>query len=105
MISVRLHLVGSSVLILVSDGDPRPPVRREPDSTATGGRGLLLTEAMAIRWGYYRPKARPGKIVWAEVGVQPTSDSLLEAGEPRPRDHTVGSMLLGRVLTGLDGWE
>ncbi|MFE3788908.1 ATP-binding protein [Streptomyces goshikiensis] len=55
------------VVLSVGDSDPRPPVPRAGDPGATGGRGLLLTQAMASCWGYYRPGSAPGKIVWAHV--------------------------------------
>ncbi|MGY5080930.1 ATP-binding protein [Streptomyces nigrescens] len=69
-ISLRLHLTGPSVLILVSDCGRRPPSRRMADSDATCGRGLLLTEATASRWGYDHPTGDGGKVVWAEVSAQ-----------------------------------
>ncbi|MCK7623749.1 ATP-binding protein [Streptomyces sp. RS10V-4] len=70
-ISLVLRLTGSCVLILVSDCTPRPPSRRVADSNAICGRGLLLTEAMSSRWGYYHPPRHGGKVVWAEVSIQP----------------------------------
>ena len=67
--SVRLWLRSekSRVLILVWDGNPRPPVRIEATEDSESGRGLLLVEAMSDRWNWYRPDGRDGKIVWAEV--------------------------------------
>ncbi|GHC44679.1 ATP-binding protein [Streptomyces flavofungini] len=44
---------------------PRPPGPVAPD--AESGRGLLLVEALATRWGTEVGPA-PGKTVWAEVG-------------------------------------
>lgn len=69
-ISLKLCLTELSVLVLISDRDPRPPARRTADKDAMCGRGLLLTEAMASRWGYYRLSRNVGKVVWAEVPVQ-----------------------------------
>jgi anti-sigma regulatory factor (Ser/Thr protein kinase) len=64
---VRLWL-GSDrrqVLVQVWDGNHEPPVRREADPEADGGRGLLLVESLSIRWSSYRPSGCSGKVVWA----------------------------------------
>ncbi len=37
-----------------------------PGETRLGGRGLLLVEALADRWGYSKRAGGPGKTVWAE---------------------------------------
>ncbi|MFB7516393.1 ATP-binding protein [Streptomyces sp. NPDC056144] len=42
---------------------PGPDPGREP---ADGGRGLLLVEALADRWGWCPRLGAPGKTVWAE---------------------------------------
>jgi anti-sigma regulatory factor (Ser/Thr protein kinase) len=68
-----------TVRIEVSDTrGERLPVLTHPGSSecAEGGRGLLLVEALADRWGYDpRPAGCPGKTVWAEYAV-PGSISL-----------------------------
>ncbi|MFI9328590.1 ATP-binding protein [Kitasatospora sp. NPDC052868] len=45
----------------VADRCPELP-RRERDAESTGGRGLLLVEALAQAWGWYPSGA--GKVVW-----------------------------------------
>jgi anti-sigma regulatory factor (Ser/Thr protein kinase) len=62
--TVRL-MIGATVRVEVSDGSPAPPVLRQPSVTAAGGRGLLIVDGYADRWGYH-PTA-DGKVVWAEV--------------------------------------
>ncbi|MGP4051592.1 ATP-binding protein [Streptomyces sp. 2A115] len=42
------------------------PALDPPGETRLGGRGLLLVEALADRWGYSRRAGGPGKTVWAE---------------------------------------
>jgi len=37
------------------------------DESAESGRGLLLVDALAVRWGSFVPHR--GKIVWAQVRV------------------------------------
>ncbi|WP_436847001.1 ATP-binding protein [Streptomyces atratus] len=85
------------VLIGVSDRDPRPPTPRASDGHATGGRGLLLTQTMANRWGYYPEPSPPGKTVWAEVPTQP-KEAITgpSAGGPE-----VTPLVMGQVLTAL----
>ncbi|MDO0924854.1 ATP-binding protein [Streptomyces sp. TG1A-8] len=67
----------ATVRIEVSDtrGErlPRIPLAAPedgPDGSGDGGRGLLLVEALADRWGCTaRAAGGPGKTVWAECGV------------------------------------
>ncbi|MDT0321553.1 ATP-binding protein [Streptomyces millisiae] len=62
---LRMVLGGGLVRVEVSDarGEARP-VPHEPDPESGSGRGLLLVEALAARWGVTdRP---PGKTVWCE---------------------------------------
>lgn len=69
LVGVRIvRLVDEGVLRLeVSDaGEGKPEVRR-PDENETCGRGLLLVEALAHRWGYERRACGIGKTVWAEL--------------------------------------
>lgn len=49
----------------VSDTHPAQPARVRPTSVDTRGRGLLLVDALAVRWGV-RDRTGPGKTVWAE---------------------------------------
>lgn len=68
---LTMYVVGDTLRIEVTDtrGDRMPePLRPAPDAEA--GRGLLLVDALARRWGT-APGASPRKTVWAEVGVGP----------------------------------
>lgn len=58
----------------VSDGGGGVPAMRVPGEEETGGRGLVLVDALAQRWGYDAHADGRGKTVWAEVkapGVVP----------------------------------
>ncbi|MET8169993.1 ATP-binding protein [Streptomyces sp. NPDC005329] len=70
---LTLYVIAHTLRIEVTDtaGDrpPRPP-RPGPDRDAESGRGLLLVEALADRWGW-APELRPRKTVWAEVVLPP----------------------------------
>ncbi|GAA2584374.1 hypothetical protein Stube_28980 [Streptomyces tubercidicus] len=96
-IVLRLWPTDRGVLVAVSDRDPRPPAPRASDSNATGGRGLLLTQTMATRWGYYPEPPHPAKIVWAEVSTQPR-DALSRPAAGGPE---ITPLVMGQVLTAL----
>ncbi|MGC5360820.1 SpoIIE family protein phosphatase [Streptomyces sp. DT24] len=77
--NVLLHTEGGAVLTLevlpeplrrirlsVQDRSSAWPRRRAPGETSTSGRGLLLLDAVATRWGI-EPRGE-GKTVWCEIG-------------------------------------
>jgi anti-sigma regulatory factor (Ser/Thr protein kinase) len=66
---IRLWLLSNNVrvVVLVWDGNPRPPVRVSVGGDAESGRGLVLVEALSDRWGCYAHKSLGGKIVWCEL--------------------------------------
>ncbi|MFD8687276.1 ATP-binding protein [Streptomyces sp. NPDC059651] len=69
MVGVRIECRGRGELLRleVSDaGAGRPEVRR-PGELDRDGRGLLLVEALAHRWGVDERRAGIGKTVWAEL--------------------------------------
>ncbi|MET9928001.1 MULTISPECIES: ATP-binding protein [unclassified Streptomyces] len=66
-VGLKLRPTDPGVLVAVSDQDHRSPTRRSGDSSAVGGRGLFLTDALASRWGYCLADSHSGKIVWAEI--------------------------------------
>ncbi len=53
------------VRVEVSDGGGGQPVVREPGAGEEGGRGLMIVEAVAERWGVRRGER--DTCVWAEV--------------------------------------
>lgn len=79
LVNVLLHTEGGAVLTLevlpepvrrvrlsVQDRSSVWPRRRTPGETSTSGRGLLLLDAVAQRWGI-EPRGE-GKAVWCEIG-------------------------------------
>ncbi|MEU3093345.1 ATP-binding protein [Streptomyces sp. NPDC006967] len=64
-----LYVVGGILRIEVTDtrGD-RMPCPQHSATDAESGRGLLLVDALADRWGVV-PGPPPLKTVWAEVGT------------------------------------
>ena len=59
-----------SVRIEVSDGCPRlPATMAELDLDSENGRGLVLLDAVADKWGVDTAGRRGGKTVWFECGT------------------------------------
>lgn len=69
-VRLDLTLAGDRFRVAVSDSSPRTPVKpASVDWEATGGRGLLLVEAMSEAWGSVPLSG--GKQVWGEVLLPP----------------------------------
>ncbi|WP_307076487.1 ATP-binding protein [Streptomyces canus] len=68
---LTLYVVGVTLRIEVTDtrGD-RLPRTELPAPDAESGRGLVLVDALADRWGV-APGPRPRKTVWAEIDLSP----------------------------------
>ncbi|MFD5653631.1 ATP-binding protein [Streptomyces sp. NPDC127039] len=68
-VGVRIaRLVDDGLLKLeVSDAGSGKPEVRVPGDDETGGRGLLLVEALAHRWGVDERVGGIGKTVWVEL--------------------------------------
>ncbi|MEU9091494.1 SpoIIE family protein phosphatase [Streptomyces sp. NPDC048428] len=116
LVNVLLHTEGGAVLTLevlpepvrrvrlsVQDRSSAWPRRRTPGETATSGRGLLLLDAIAIRWGI-EPRGE-GKAVWCEIGPAgppasaPASTDTAETVEPAEN----AGPPVGRANTDLPG--
>ncbi|MFI8370202.1 SpoIIE family protein phosphatase [Streptomyces sp. NPDC085466] len=91
LVNVLLHTEGGAVLTLevlpepvrrvrlsVQDRSSAWPRRRTPGEAATSGRGLLLLDALASRWGV-EPRGE-GKAVWCEIGPAPVGARVAGAG-------------------------
>ena len=66
---VRMWLLSdtASVLVVVWDASPRPPVLMDPAEDAEVGRGLLLVEAVSTRWDWHALADGGGKVIRALV--------------------------------------
>ncbi|WP_371577718.1 ATP-binding protein [Streptomyces sp. NBC_01314] len=74
---LTLYVIGATLRIEVTDTrGERLPRAQHASPDAESGRGLLLVEALADRWGT-PPGRPPRKTVWAEV-------TLRQAPEPAP---------------------
>jgi anti-sigma regulatory factor (Ser/Thr protein kinase) len=64
----------TKIRIEVHDSDPIAPVLARPDFSSRGGRGVWLVDTIASRWGYRSEP--PGKVVWFEMDLPTTSETL-----------------------------
>jgi anti-sigma regulatory factor (Ser/Thr protein kinase) len=64
---VRMWLLSdlSSILVLAWDASPHPPLKADPIAEAEDGRGLLLVEALSMRWSWFPASDLNGKVTWA----------------------------------------
>lgn len=67
--TVVVRYDGDRVRIEVDDSSPEVPQPRTPDDEDTGGRGLILVEALAEAWG--TTPTPDGKQVWFELLARP----------------------------------
>lgn len=101
MVGVRIECRGRGELLRleVSDaGTGRPEVQRLGELDK-GGRGLLLVEALAHRWGVEERRAGIGKTVWAE---------LLAAGaDPAPAEVQIAAVSVrpGQCVRAWGAWH
>ncbi|MGP3979807.1 SpoIIE family protein phosphatase [Streptomyces sp. KR80] len=83
-VHLDLTLAGDRLRVAVSDAYPRTPVK--PSSVnweATGGRGILLVEAVSASWGSVPLSG--GKQVWGEIALRPREPGRTEP-DLRPVD-------------------
>lgn len=68
---IRVYLLtdGVHLLIKVFDQAPGIPVLREATEDEEIGRGLILVNAIAGKWGWKPAKGQPGKVVWAQISL------------------------------------
>jgi len=63
---VTVAFLPHGVLITVQDpGASDIPCTRKPGPEATGGRGLMLVNDLATRWGFHRDST--GTVIWFEL--------------------------------------
>jgi anti-sigma regulatory factor (Ser/Thr protein kinase) len=69
-IVVSMRPTADGVRVAVQDAGPElPAAARAAAPDMPSGRGLLIVEATAARWGVEAQRPGPGKTVWAELGA------------------------------------
>ncbi len=59
---------GVALRVEMFDGDRTLPAARPSEDDAESGRGLLLVDELAARWG--RRRTRHGKLIWFELDLR-----------------------------------
>jgi anti-sigma regulatory factor (Ser/Thr protein kinase) len=67
-IHLRMSTDQRAALVEVWDENVTLPAPSQPGLDDESGRGLMLVEALAERWGWVLASTRRGKIVWALIG-------------------------------------
>ena len=67
VVHLRLQSDHRRAIVEVWDLSTALPAAKQPAPDAESGRGLLLVEALAERWGWEHIPTWPGKVVWAEL--------------------------------------
>lgn len=71
LVRVAVDVADGTLTITVSDTSPYVPLPDValPDAEDENGRGLVLVDALAARWGHRRAGSGPhaGTVVWAEL--------------------------------------
>ncbi|NEB08738.1 ATP-binding protein [Streptomyces coelicoflavus] len=83
-VGVRLTADAAAELVRVEVSDAagdRRPSAAPPSSPPEGesGRGLLLVDVLALRWGW-TPRKPLGKTVWAELPLKPAEGTTPDPG-------------------------
>jgi anti-sigma regulatory factor (Ser/Thr protein kinase) len=67
---VELHATEHTLRLSVTDTRAAPPVVRPADEVSReSGRGMLLVQMLARRWGVRRHRRHAGKAVWLELSL------------------------------------
>ncbi|MFE4518880.1 ATP-binding protein [Kitasatospora sp. NPDC056783] len=66
LIWVSFGVDATRLRIEVHDASERLPTPQRPDPTVGCGRGLLLVDALATKWGHLPGPGGVGKVVWCE---------------------------------------
>ncbi|MBI1758853.1 MAG: ATP-binding protein [Actinobacteria bacterium] len=82
-IGLALLCTDSHLTCAVSDPGSQVPVHRTPGLTTESGRGLMLVEALSLRWGWTARVSEGGrtrgKTVWALFPIVPAAMSAVYA--------------------------
>ncbi|WP_166029152.1 ATP-binding protein [Streptomyces chilikensis] len=77
---VRMPAEGTLRLEVSDAGEGRPELRT-PDDQDTGGRGLMLVDAIAERWGVKQRVGGIGKTVWADLKAENHFATKVDGGD------------------------
>ncbi len=103
---VGLDVYRSGALVVVEVWDPSrtPPALKNASLDEEGGRGLMLVDVLAEKWGYRWP-ASGGKVVWCALAAGPSwcgaaagAGGEGDAEQGDPEQEGVGALEAGHEL-------
>nr|WP_272919797.1 ATP-binding protein [Streptomyces sp. SID5468] len=105
LLRVRIHASKDSIVIQVwdADGEPLDLPTAGADEEPESGRGLFIVKSVARQVGRFYPRSG-GKVVWAELTLEPTVPPLPRRAAKKPASIYLPKPdpdLLRAVLTGL----
>lgn len=105
LLRVRVHASRDSIVIQVwdADGEPLDLPAAGADEDAESGRGLFIVRSVARQIGRFYPRGG-GKVVWAELPLEPPVQPLPRRAAKRPASIHLPKAdpdLLRAVLAGL----
>ncbi|ORT49972.1 ATP-binding protein [Frankia sp. KB5] len=119
-VAMRLTLCDAVLTVEMWDASTVLPVLTAPHPDQESGRGLVLVDAMSLRWAWYLPRAG-GKVIWAQLpamtylDIHAASEVTLPTRSPAPGPEPTAPVtfasdpaVLQRVidrLRGLDDWH
>jgi anti-sigma regulatory factor (Ser/Thr protein kinase) len=68
-VRLSLRLDADRLRVEVADGSPALPRPGQSGPGQAGGRGLLIVQELAARWGSQASRTRLGKTVWFELSA------------------------------------
>lgn len=83
-ITLRLTCISTRLLIEVWDRDEHLPHREQSTGAREHGRGLMIVEALSLRWAYYRRPQAPGKVIWCQIEIPIVLETTVSV-PPAPR--------------------
>ncbi len=120
VVALRLTVCDAVLTVEMWDASTVPPARTVAHPDQESGRGLMLVDAVSLRWAWYLARAG-GKVVWAQLpaamtpAVHTDSAAALPSRSPAPVPAPVAPVTfhndpatLQRVidrLRGLDDWH
>ena len=71
-VTLAVQLEPSALIVVVTDTGPELPplVPRTPHPDSPTGRGLVIVDALATRWGVTPQPGSPGKAVWFALDLR-----------------------------------
>jgi len=70
IVYLRLLSDRTRLLVEVWDQGDGMPTLKQTEADEEDGRGLLLVDALCVRWSWHSSAGWPGKVVWAELQAE-----------------------------------